>query len=106
MTKQLTEADFEQQIQEKGLTATRLTPADIDATIVSETYTVLPDGRTTICQLTLRNGFTVDGKAVCVSRENFDEQFAKDKSRQNARNKIWELESYLLHQRLHESKCL
>ena len=36
------EKAIEQEIQDKGLTAPRLTPALIDATIDSETYTVLP----------------------------------------------------------------
>lgn len=44
------EQAIEQEIQDKGLNAPRLTPALIDATIDSETYTVLPSGRVTICE--------------------------------------------------------
>ena len=76
---------IEQEIQSKRLNAPRLTPEDIDKAIVSETYTNLPDGRTVICQLTLRNGYTVDGKSACVSKENFNQEIGNNISRQNAR---------------------
>jgi hypothetical protein len=49
-----------------------------------------------ICELTLANGFTVRGEAAVVSKANFDEEIGKDISRKNARNKVWELEGYLL----------
>lgn len=96
------EQSIEQEIQSKGLNAPRLTPEDIDKAIVGETYTNLPDGRTVICQLTLRNGYTVDGKSACVSKENFNQEIGNNISRQNAREKIWELEGYLLKQKLYE----
>jgi hypothetical protein len=96
-----TEQQIEQEIQDKGLTAPRLTPADIDNTIVGETYTNLPDGRTVVCQLTLRNGFTVDGTSACVSKENFNQEIGNKIARENAREKIWLLEGYLLKEKLH-----
>lgn len=94
------EQQIEQEIQSKNLNAPRLTPADIDAAIVGETYTNLPDGRTVICQLTLRNGFTVDGKSACVSKDNFNQEIGNKIARENAREKIWELEGYLLKEKL------
>ena len=63
------EKQIEQEIQAKGLNAPRLTPDHIDNTIVGETYTNLPDGRTVVCQLTLRNGFTVDATSACESKD-------------------------------------
>lgn len=95
------EADIEQEIQEKGLNAPRLTPADIDAAIVSETFTVLPSGKAMVCELTLRNGFTVRGESACVSKENFDTELGQKISRQNARNKVRILEGYLLQERVY-----
>jgi len=93
---------IEQQIQAKGLTAPRITPADIDAAIVGETFTVLPSHKVMVCELTLRNGFTVRGEAATVSKANFDHEIGKRISSKNAREKVWELEGYLLQQRLHE----
>ena len=98
------EKAIEQEIQDKGLTAPRLTPALIDATIDSETYTVLPSGRVTICEMTLKNGFVVLGESSCVSKENFNAELGQKIARENARNKIWELEGYLLKQRLFETQ--
>lgn len=98
------EKQIEQEIQDKGLNAPRLTPDHIDSVIIGETYTNLPDGRTVICQLTLKNGFTIDGKSACVSKENFNQEIGNKIARQNAREKIWELEGYLLKEKLHTIK--
>jgi len=95
-----TELEIEQEIQDKGLNAPRLTPDHIDSVIVGETYTNLPDGRTVICQLTLKNGFTVDGKSACVSKENFNQEIGNKISRENARENVWQLEGYLLKEKL------
>lgn len=92
--------DIEQKIQAKGLTAPRLTPANIDAAIVGETFTVLPSGKVMVCELTLRNGFTVRGESATVSKANFDHEIGQHISRANAHNKVLELEGYLLQDRL------
>ena len=90
---------IENAIQAAGATAApRLTPDDIDRVIVSETYTTLPSGKVMVCELTLRNGFTVRGEASVVSKANFKEEIGRQISRENARNKVWELEGYLLQQ--------
>ena len=91
---------IENEIQAKGLNAPRLTPADIDKVIVDETYTVLPSGKVMVCELTLRNGFTVRGESATVSKENFNFEIGKEISRANARNEIWQLEGYLLQDKL------
>lgn len=92
-------------IQAKGLSAPRLTPADIDAVIVSETFTILPSGKVMVCELLLRNGFSVRGEASVVSAANFDEEIGRDVSRKNAREKIWQLEGYLLQERLYAERA-
>lgn len=98
----MSDHEIEKAIQDKGLNAPRLTPDNIDAVIVGETFTVLPSGKVMVCELTLRNGFTVRGEAATVSKANFDHEIGQRISRENARNKIWELEGYLLQQRLSE----
>ena len=106
MEKRITgsETDIEREIQEKGLNAPRLTPADIDAAIVSVTFTVLPSGKAMVCELTLRNGFTVRGESACVSKENFNAEIGQKIAHENARNKVWALEGYLLQERLYLPK--
>lgn len=96
------EQETEQMIQDKGKTAPRITPEDIDAAIASEQYHVFEGTTLTVCALTLQNGYIVTGESAAASPENFDEEIGKKIAKDNARNKIWQLEGYLLKQRLSE----
>lgn len=113
-----TEQQIEQEIQSKNLNAPRLTPADIDATIVDEYYFTAAQGvgnncngydamgfhsvlgTLTFCVLVLKNGFTVTGESACASPENFDAEIGRKIAFENARNKVWMLEGYLLKEKL------
>ena len=90
------EAQIEAEIQAKGLNAPRLTPDLIDASIVSEQYHVFAGTTMTVCALSLRNGYIVTGESAAASPENFDQAIGRKIARDNARNKIWALEGYLL----------
>jgi hypothetical protein len=94
------EQAIESEIQRKGLNAPRLNPVHIDAQIVKEDYHVFPGTTLTVCALTLRNGFHVIGESAAASPENFDAELGRKISRDNARNKIWALEGYLLRSKL------
>lgn len=96
----MSENEIENEIQAKGLNAPRLTPALIDAAIVSEQYYVFPGTTMTVCALSLRNGYIVTGESAAASPENFDEAIGRKIARENARNKIWALEGYLLREKL------
>ncbi|MGE8659097.1 MAG: Gp49 family protein [Achromobacter sp.] len=107
---------IEQEIQAKGKTAPRVTPADIEANIIGEHYFTAADGLDggivagyaypgpldllTFCVLVLRNGFTVTGESACASPENFDAEIGRKIARQNAVQKIWPLMGYELRSRL------
>ncbi len=95
------EAAIEKEINDKGLNAPRLTPAHIDAAIAGEAYHVFPGTTMTVCCLTLKNGFQVIGESAAASPENFNEEIGRKISRENARNKIWALEGYLLRNQLY-----
>lgn len=97
------ERDIEAEIQKKGLNAPRLSPEMIDAVIKSEQYYVFPGTTLTVCALTLRNGFIVVGESAAASPENFDQAIGRKIARENARNKIWAFEGYLLRERLASS---
>nr|WP_237073141.1 Gp49 family protein [Providencia stuartii] len=58
----------------------------------------------TFCVLVLKNGFTVTGESACASPENFDAEIGRKIARQNAVNKIWALEGYLLKQKIHDTE--
>lgn len=92
--------DIENEIQEKGLTAPRITPEIIEGKIKREQYYVFEGSTFTVCLLTLENGFTVIGKSACASPENFDAEIGRKIARDNAKNKIWALEGYLLKENL------
>ena len=96
----MNETQIENKIQEKSLTAPRLNPALIDAQIAGVDYHVFEPSMKTVCCMTLRNGFTVLGEAGVVSPENFNEEIGRDVAYKNAREKIWQLEGYLLKEML------
>lgn len=91
---------YESEIQEKGLTAPRVTPERLEEVILTEQYHVFPGTTFTACLLTLKNGYTVIGESACASPENFDAELGRKIARGNAKNKIWALEGYLLRQKL------
>ena len=110
---------IEHEIQAKGLTAPRITMADIEANIDSEVYFTAAEGCVgsgmtgdthhcpislnllTFCVLVLRNGFTVPGESACASPENFDAEIGRQIARENAVNKVWQLMGYALKERIY-----
>lgn len=112
---------IEQEIQAKGLTAPRVTSADIEGNIASEHYFTAWQGYMyehyydaekvgacppalgllTFCVLVLKNGFTVTGESACASPDNFDAELGRKIARQNAVQKLWPLMGYALKERLH-----
>lgn len=63
--------------------------------IIKEAY-VQVGQKTTICCLTLKNGFEVIGESACVDPANFNEELGRKYSHERAFNKLWELEGYRL----------
>lgn len=96
--------DYQDEIKAKGLTAPRVTPDHIESVIVAGSYHVFPGTTVTVCCLTLRNGFTVIGESACADPANFNEELGRKIAYDNARNKIWQLEGYLLRQKLSEQE--
>lgn len=75
---------------------TNVTAEALAAKIVDVQYVVMPNGRTTICQLTMENGFTVGGESSCASVEKFNAQIGREYSHKSALDKAWAFETYLL----------
>tara|TARA_R110000851_G_scaffold95639_5_gene207745 strand:- start:1733 stop:2035 length:303 start_codon:yes stop_codon:yes gene_type:complete len=98
----MSEQSIEKEIQDKGLNAPRLTPELINDTINSVEYYVFEKTCLTVCCMTLRNGYTVTGESACASPSNFDAAIGQKIAFEQARNKIWGLEGYLLKQKLSE----
>lgn len=110
---------IESEIIAKGLTAPRVTPADIEANIASEYCFTAAEGVAgharggrvvgdpsqplhllTFCVLVLKNGYTVTGESACASPGNFDAEMGRKIARQNAVQNIWPLMGYALKERL------
>ncbi|MEI1691276.1 Gp49 family protein [Acinetobacter nosocomialis] len=114
------ENKLEQEIQKKGLNAPRITPDQLNAKIKHVFYhnplsNVDPkqamDEKTyqtlrclTFCTIVLENGFSVTGESACVAPENFDPFIGQEVAYKNAREKIWQLEGYLLKEKLYQAE--
>lgn len=92
----------ERDIQASGGDAPRITPAHVESRVLAEQYHVFVGTCLTVCALTLMNGFQVVGQAACAHPDNFDADLGKRIARRNALDKVFELEAYLLRQRLHD----
>lgn len=97
-----TDALIEKEIQEKGLTAPRVTTEGINRKIVKKDYYRFAYTTVTICLLTLENGFSVVGESAAASPKNFDAEIGMKIAYQNAYDKIWALEGYLLREQLNK----
>ena len=81
---------------------TKITPGDIESTIVKTEFHVLT-AVLTVCVLTLKNGFNVTGESACAAPENFDKDIGEAIALANAKQKIWLLEGYLLKEALYNA---
>ena len=80
-----------------------VTSSLIDAAIKDEYYHIVPGTTMTLCVLALQNGFLVTGESAATSLENFNEEIGRKVAKENAKQKIWALEGYLLKDRLYNA---
>lgn len=81
-------------------TGNRVTEESINAKIKDITTYRLPDTTMTVAVLTLENGWVQEGFSACADPANFDAEVGKEMAINNAYEKIWTLEGYLLKERL------
>ena len=81
-------------------TGNRVTVESINEKIKGITTYPLVGTTITIAVITMENGFTVTGESACADPENFDAEVGKENAVNNAYDKIWALEGYLLKERL------
>lgn len=124
----MTDLHIEQEILARNLTAPRITPADLENTIVYESYFTAGDGyygrwlksslgprdadypaildQVTICCLLLKNGTKVIGvNTGPVSPGNFDAELGRKLARSNATDQIWPMLGYELRTKLAEQNA-
>lgn len=110
---------IEQEIQAKGKTAPRVTPADIEKNIASEYYFTAGDGvvgaaggegphtyqscldQLTFCVLVLRNGTKIVGiNYGSINPEDHSEAQGRFEARAHAIEQIWPLMGYALREQM------
>lgn len=95
---------LEREIQAKGLTAPRVTPADLQANIVHTEIVkhVSPSGQVLRwAVLTTRNGFAVTGRpSASVSSANDNAEIGERVAVENAKQELWPLMGYALRDQL------
>jgi hypothetical protein len=82
-------------------TAPRVTKEGIEAKLREASYAVI--GTSTVCVLTLENGFRVVGHSAPADARNFDKDVGERYAYEDAFRQIWQLEGYLLRTFLHEA---
>lgn len=79
----------------------KVTKDSIEAKILKIDYLVLPESTVTLCNITLKNGYSVRGESACVDPRNFNFEIGKGLAYKQAFDKLWPLEGYLLAERRH-----
>ena len=103
----MTDNQIEQEIKAKGLTAPRVTPADIDANIVHTEIVkhISPSGQVLRwAVLTTRNGYAVTGRpSASASSANDNAEIGEKVAIENALQELWPLMGYALKEQLHNA---
>jgi len=82
-------------------TAPRVTEESIKAKISSVRYTIV-DQIGTICVITLKNGWISTGFSAPADPANYDFAVGERYAYDNAFKPLWQLEGYLLREKLHQ----
>ena len=100
----MTDATIEKEIQAKGLTAPRVTLADIEANIVHTEIAKHVSASGQVLRwavLTTKNGYSVAGNPSCsVSSENDNQEIGEKVALANAKAELWPLMGYELRSKL------
>ena len=78
---------------------------DIQAKVKKTTYTILPDTTTTVCQIHMENGYVILGTSACVDPSKFNQALGEKYAYEDAVNKAWPLEGYLLAEEIFKRKA-
>jgi len=82
-------------MNEEEVLKNTITAEDVEDQIADVQFTKMGK-KTTICLITLKNGYEIIGTSGCVDSANYSQQIGEEVALSRARNKIWELEGYIL----------
>lgn len=75
---------------------TTVTITDMQKKTKKVEYYRVPDTTTTLCFMHLDCGFLIIGKSACVDPTKYNQALGEKYAYEDAINKMWELEGYLL----------
>ena len=81
---------------------TKVTLEHILGQVKKTTYTLLPDTTTTVCQLHMENGYVIMGTSACVDPTKYNQALGEKYAHEDAVNKAWPLEGYLLSEEIYQ----
>ena len=83
----------------------KVTKEDLEHLVAkSKTTFTNPAGTLTHCVITLPCGYTVTGESACVDPANYDKELGEKYALEQAVDKLWPLEGYLLANDLYRAK--
>lgn len=88
------------------LDGNKVTVEDVHNAVVDTVYDVLSDGKTTVCTLTLYNGFTVRGESSVVDPSNFNTELGQQNAREKALDNVWPVLGAILAEKLHSKRMV
>ena len=81
----------------------RVTVSAMQNKVKMTVYQRLEGTTTTICQITLENGYTLIGTSACVDPKEYNQALGEKYAYERAFEQLWALEGYLLRQRRFEA---
>lgn len=82
---------------------TSITESEVFDSIESEEYLTVGK-KTTVCILTLKNGFEVVGTSACVDPSNYSLEIGKPYAKEKAMQQVWMHLASILQAKLHQEK--
>ena len=79
---------------------TKVTLPYMESRVKHVSYAVLPETTTTICVMTMVNGYVVLGTSACADPAMFNKALGEQYSYADAIKQLWPLEGYLLREEL------
>ena len=82
-----------------------ITQEDIDYLMNTAKKEVITVGdKTTVCVVTLKNGFVITESSSCIDPSNYNEELGSKICLEKIESKLWELEGYYLQKKLYENR--
>lgn len=80
----------------------RMTSDFVEKLIGHTAFQLLPDGRSTVCQITLVNGFTLSGISSFIDTGNYDEEVGRSRAYEKAMQKVRDAAALLFAEQQYE----